>query len=225
MKLGKFTLKIKDMKKLFFLVVLLVVGLMFIVSCKEGPLDPPAQKFTITASVVNGIGGKIICPNEAVSGAVVEILTEADPGYTQKTITVNGVATPMTSKNYVISTNASTNYEVKVTFEKTLSWIFLQGSWVKDSVYIYEPKTPEDPTLVWKYYSIPRAEADVVTFLPNGRFDVMVGSFKGDGPWSVDETTKPPTLNWGGAWKVENISSESFRIFKDNFKDVYKKVK
>jgi hypothetical protein len=221
-------LKLDIMKKMIFSCILLFVVGCIMFSCKGGGLnpDPPiAKKFMIVATV-DGIGGKVIAPSDVAIGEKVEITVEPDFGYAPKAISINnGSLLPLKTKNYLVTSSASSNLSIKVVFEKTTSWIFIQNSWIKDSVYIYEPKTPQDQTLVWKYYAIPTAEADVVTFLSNGRYSVIVGGAKGDGPWSVDETTNPPTLIWGQGWKIENISSESFRIYKDNFKDVYKRVK
>jgi hypothetical protein len=212
MKFETFKLKIKDMKKkIFSLVVLLIVGCVVIISCKEGPLDPPIKKFSITTSVINGIGGKIICPTEVVSGAVLEISTEADPGYVQKTIIVNGITSLMPNKNYTIS-SASDNYNIAVSFEKTTEWYVMNKTWNQDSIAIKNISSGK-----WSRY--PSSDKDSVVFKTDHNYDIYRNSKHiGDGKWSLAEANvaSPTTLNFGGTiWNIL-VDESSLKMWRDN---------
>lgn len=203
-------------KNVFFLAIpLIITGCL--IACED--YDPAViAKYTIEATA--GEGG-IIRPSgemEVVSGENVNFSFKADAGFKIDSITINGIISSLTTNWYTLL-NVTSNYKIKVTFKKTLSWYLILGPWMRDSIIIRENNGS------WSHYAlwgVPGELQEVVTFLPNGRITLYWNGVKvGDAKWSIDETTNPPTLNCGGIWTLETLSEISLIIVKDDVKYIY----
>lgn len=185
---------VKISKKLG-LFLLLALALLLLVRCEKEPIDPP--KYIIEACA--GVGG-IISPSgkiEVVSGSNKSFTFTPDVGFKADFITVNGVSSPLASNTYDFS-NITNDYKVEVTFKKTLSWYLMNGEWKMDSIIIRELSDG----ITWSHYALWGVSGEIqrtITFLPSGRIaEYWDGKYVGDSPWSINETTNPPTLNVGG---------------------------
>jgi hypothetical protein len=185
------------MKKIIFLSLIAVLFL--VVGCDLFCPEPPVvvtKQYTIEVSVV-GIGGTISPSGifKVDSGKDQTFALTSEPGYKPDSVIVNGVSSPFFAftNKYVLS-NINSDSKVKFIFKKTLSWYLMLKPWTKDAYEIRQ----EDGT--WNHFksSYP-SNVNIVTYLPNGRLTIYRdGVLVGDGPWSIDETTNPATLNTGG---------------------------
>jgi hypothetical protein len=103
--------------------------------------------------------------------------------------------------------NIKKDYNISVTFEKTLSWYLVNnGSWTYDSLIIHEINGGN-----WTHYL--SDYRDVVTFLDNGRFTIYRDGVEiGNGPWSIDESVVPAVLNWGGLYKILILDDKTLKM-------------
>jgi hypothetical protein len=120
-------------------------------------------------------------------------------------------------KNTYNFVNVNDDYKVEIFCKKTLDWYIEQGKWKQDSLLIREQNG------TWSHYQLWGKSGEnqfLDVFLSNKRYNSYInGELKGDGDWSIDETKKPATLNWGGTiWKIDKLDNDSLNISKD---DVY----
>ena len=197
-----------DMKKIIlsFLGVLLIVGFL---ACEKDSID----KYNIEAS--SGLGGMISPSGKIeVDGGTNKIFTiTPDAGYRGDFITVNGEKLPLTSNTYSLL-NITKDYKIEVIYKKDLIFVLTQKPWVKDSVILRELNGS------WSRYA--STDKDSIIFNPNGRFNIYrKGVLVGDGPWSINETTNPPTINYGGKWSINILNEASLDITKDGVRYMY----
>ena len=188
-------------------IILLLLGILLMVefpACKKDPID----KYTIEAS--SGLGG-VISPSgkiEVTGGTNTVFTLTPDVGFKGDFITVNGIKLSLTDNNYNLL-NVTKDYKIEVMFKKDLLFVLTQNPWVKDSVILRELNGS------WSRYA--STDKDSVIFNPNGRFNIYrKGVLVGDGPWSINETTNPPTLNYGGGWIISILNETFLDIIKDD---------
>jgi hypothetical protein len=163
------------------------------------PPEPPVvvtKQYTLEVSVV-GAGGTVSPSGtfKVDSGKDQTFILTSEPGYRPDSVIVNGVSSPFytfTNKYYLFNINSDS--KVKFVFKKTLSWYLMLKPWTQDSIIIRQ----KDGTWTHSASSYP-SNVTARTYLPNGRFNAYRdGVLVGDGPWFIDETTNPATINMGG---------------------------
>lgn len=201
--------KIIDMKAKFFVCILLIVVGCIFYNCKGG-LDeptPPVKKVTITAEA--GLGGKIIGPTsiEVAIGENVKILTEADPGFKQKVISINGVLFPLISSDYLIP-KVSENIKAKAEFEITPWGMLMSGLW-KQSGYMSKNKGETK-------WNILTPRKVTYTFGSDNKFQSNDNGFSSDGVYKLTTDSlfigTNPTGNGGFRYIVSKLSKDTLEI-------------
>jgi len=199
-------------KKLIFFSIISVLFLL--VGCDLlCPPEPPVvvvKQYTIDASA--GAGGTIspsgIWKVDSLKDQTFTLTS--DPGYKPDSVIVNGVSSSFYAftTTYTLS-NINSDSKVKFIFKKTLSWYLMYKPWTEDS-YMLRDKNGNWGT----YKSTYPENVNIWTYLPNGRFTIYRnGVLVGDGPWSIDETTNPITINIAGEVdEIEKLDEVSFII-------------
>jgi len=201
----------KDMKTriIVLAILLIIVG----IACERITDDPAVVEPTYIVNITCDTNMGTVSPfgeiKDVKKDQKIELTIIPKPGFKGESIIVDGVKSPLTSNTYSLI-NGAKNSNVEVIFEKTLSWYIILSPWTNDSVMLHPSNDGKNGP--WSNYA--SFDNHVVTFLPNGNFNFYSErvSFR-EGKWSIDETTNPASLNWGGGiWQIEKLNEVSLVI-------------
>ncbi|MFA6889092.1 MAG: hypothetical protein WC254_06370 [Candidatus Woesearchaeota archaeon] len=220
------------MKKKNFLYGAFLFILVLFIGCKDELVDnppiPAPTKYTVSAIAENGK----ISPSTAqyVKGSNASVSLIPDFGFKNPSIiSVNGNDVPLTSDSYNVSKSIADDYKIKATFEKSLSWYFVQTKWKVDSLLI---KDLDGSWSRYKLWGVKGETQQIYSFSPDGSYtiyDDVAKKIIGDGPgylWSIDETKTPAILNMAGeSTELEEVNLIQIRSAKYDVQNADPKVK